>query len=69
MSTREIIQSIKQLPFNKRLLVIERVLQSVQESTDTQLEKAAKVLLDDYKNDKNLTAFTDLDFETFYEAR
>jgi hypothetical protein len=28
---------------------------------DTQLEKAAKVLLTDYKKDKNLTAFTALD--------
>lgn len=69
MSTREIIQSIKQLPFNKRLLVIEKVLLTVQESTDAQLEKAAKALLNDYKKDKNLTAFTNLDFENFYEAR
>lgn len=69
MSTREIIQVIKRLPFNKRLMVIEKAIKTLHESTGAQLEKAAKILLLDYKTDKNLIAFTDLDFENFYEAR
>ncbi len=69
MSTREILQSIKQLPFNERLSIIEKALKTLHESTDNQLEKAAKSLLADYKNDKELTAFTALDFDKFYEAR
>ena len=69
MSTREILQSIKQLPFNERLSIIEKALKTLHESADTQLEKAAKSLMADYKNDKELTAFTALDFEKFYEAR
>jgi hypothetical protein len=69
MSTREILQSIKQLPFNERLSIIEKALKTLHESADTQLEKAANSLMADYKNDKNLTAFTALDFEKFYEAR
>lgn len=69
MSTREILQSIKQLPFNERLLIIEKTLKTLHESADTQLEKAANSLMADYKNDKELTAFTALDFEKFYEAR
>jgi hypothetical protein len=69
MSTKEILQGIKRLPFHERLLIIEKAIKSLHENTDTQLEKAAKVLLPDYKKDKNLTAFTALDFEKFYEAR
>ena len=69
MSTREILHSIKQLPFNERLLIIEKALKSLHESADTQLEKAAKILMSDYKNDKDLTSFTSIDFEKFYEAR
>lgn len=33
------------------------------------MEKAAAALLGDYKNDQELTAFTNLDFENFYEAK
>jgi len=69
MSTREILKSIKQLPFNERLSIIEKALKTLHESEDTQLERAASLLLTDYKNDKDLTAFTTLDFEKFYEAR
>ncbi len=69
MSTKEIIQSIKKLPFNERLAVIEKALKTLHESADTQLDKAAKALMNDYKTDKELTAFTALDIENFYETR
>jgi hypothetical protein len=57
------------LPFNERLRVIEKAIKTLHQTTDTQLETAAKALLSDYKKDKNLTAFTALDFEKFYEKR
>ena len=69
MSTKEILRGIKQLPFNEQLRLLEKALQTLHESADTQLAKAAKILLADYKKDKNLTAFDALDFEKFYEAR
>lgn len=69
MSTKDIIQGIRKLPFSQRLRVIEKALKTLNESADTQLEKAAKALLSDYKKDKELTAFTAIDFEKFYEAR
>lgn len=69
MSSKEILQGIKRLPFHERLTVIEKALKTLHESSDTQMENAAKALLPDYKKDKNLTAFTALDFENFYEAR
>jgi len=34
-----------------------------------QMSKAANLLMSDYKTDKELTAFTNLDYEDFYEAR
>ena len=69
MSTLEIIQNIKKLPFEERLMVIEKAIKSLQQITGNNLEKAAKALAADYKKNKNLTAFTTLDFENFYEAR
>ena len=69
MSTREILQSIKQLPFNERLSIIEKALKTLYEYADTQLEKASSSLLADYNNNKNLTEITALDFEKFYEVR
>jgi len=69
MSSKEIIQGIKKLPFSERLRVIGLALKTLHESTDSQLEKAAKLLSSDYKKDKDLTAFTSIDFEKFYEAR
>ena len=69
MSTKEIIRGIKKLPFTQRLRIIEKALKTLHESTDSQLSKGAKALLADYENDKNLTAFTAIDFEKFYETR
>lgn len=70
MRTSEIIQEIGDLPFQKRIYVIEKVLQSIrkQESTNA-MNIATEALLPDYLTDKELTAFTDLDFEQFYETR
>jgi hypothetical protein len=69
MSSREILLNIRKLPFEQRLLVIEKAIKTLHESTDYHLEKAAIALLSDYQNNKDLTAFTSLDFENFYETR
>jgi len=70
MSTTEIIELINQLPINTRLEVIEKTLKSLRiHSESHQLSIAAEALYNDYKTDKDLTAFTDIDFENFYEAR
>ena len=69
MSTQELIKKIKQLPLRKRLLVIKRAMLSVKKSADRNLEKAATALLDDYNLNKELTAFTAIEFDNFYEAR
>ena len=52
------------------MLVIERTLKSIRQAElKGRLEKAVDSLMSDYGSDKELTAFTDIDFESFYEAR
>ena len=70
MKTKELIKEIQKLPVRKRIYVIERSMHLIrkQEERD-QMKKAADKLHGDYLTDKELTAFTNLDFENFYETR
>jgi len=70
MGTTELIREIQQLPIAKRILVIERTLKSIRESDlRKKMGKAANSLLNDYLMDNELTSFTAIDFDNFYEAR
>lgn len=70
METREIIRAIRKLPVSKRMLIVEKTLKTIRESeTRKMMVKAAESLSEDYKNDKELTAFTQLDYEVFYETK
>jgi hypothetical protein len=70
MRTKEIIKAITNLPVGKRMFVIEQALRSIRKN-DLQkcMASAAEDLLDDYLKDNELTAFSQLDFEDFYEAK
>lgn len=70
METREIISEIKKLTVKERLQIIEKTARTIQmDDEKEQMRKAADQLYDDYKDDAELTVFTDLDLEEFYEAR
>ena len=71
MKTKELIKEIQKLPVRKRIYVIERSMHLIrkQEEEEDQMKKAADELYGDYLTDKELTAFTNLDFESFYETR
>jgi hypothetical protein len=70
MRTSELIREIRKLPLSKRIYVIEKAIHSIREQEEKkQMEKAVDLLLNDYKNDKELVDFTNLDFEDFYEAK
>ena len=70
MRTNEIIREIKRLPISKRIYVVEKTMHSIRTNEDKNvMKKAADVLYSDYKTDKELTTFTNLDFEDFYEAK
>jgi hypothetical protein len=70
MRTSEIIKEIKRLPIHKRIYVIEKTIHSMRKEGDkNQMIKAAESLYVDYTSDKELLAFTSIDFEDFYETR
>jgi len=70
METSEIIRAIRKLPVSKRMLIVEKTLKTIRESeTRKRMVNAAESLVEDYKSDKELTAFSQLDFEGFYETK
>lgn len=70
MGTKEILNAIKKLPVSDRMLIVEKTLKNIREAAiKKNMEEAADALLEDYKSDKELTAFTAIDFGSFYEAR
>jgi len=70
MKTKELIKEIQKLPVRKRIYVIERSMNLIRKQEDEdQMKKAADDLYEDYLTDKELTTFTNLDFENFYETR
>ena len=69
MTMTAIIREINKLPLSERLLLVEKTLKSIRQQKEQSLNEAAQTLYNDYKTDKDLTVFTKLDAESFYEAR
>jgi len=70
MGTQQLIREIEKLPITRRMAIIERTLKSMREREyKNQMEKASEAILNDYETNKELTAFTSLDLEDFYESR
>lgn len=70
MEAIQIIREIQRLTLVKKFYVIEETIKAIkQEETSNQMDLAVKMLYNDYANDKELTAFTALDFQDFYEAK
>jgi hypothetical protein len=70
MQTLDIMGEIKQLPLIKKIWVVEETLKAIKkEEIKIQLELGAKDLYEEYTNNKELTIFTTLDFENFYETK
>ncbi len=69
MTTTNLIRELDRLSLKDKLFVIDQTLKSVRTEKEKSLNTAVDSLYNDYKTDKNLTAFTNLDQESFYEAR
>jgi hypothetical protein len=70
MGTNEIIQEINKLPLQKQIIILEKTLKSIREKElGVKMEKASESLQDSYNMDPDLTEFTVLDTEQFYETR
>lgn len=70
MEAVQIIKEIQRLTLVNKLYVVEETIKTIkQEEVNNQMDLAVKSLYDDYTNDKELTSFTALDFQDFYEAK
>ncbi|HNC39520.1 MAG TPA: hypothetical protein PK492_09150 [Chitinophagaceae bacterium] len=70
MQTTDLIHEIQRLPLTKRILVLEEIVKSIKkEEAQNHMEMAAEALYEEYVNDGELTAFTSLDLENFYETK
>ena len=70
MKTDELLKEIEGLPLTKRIYLIEKALQSIRKKEDfDEMQMAAEKLYSDYKSNKELTSFRDIDFDDFYETR
>jgi len=69
MEVLEIIHNVKRLPRSQQMFVAERIIHSMRQREQSSMEMAAERLYEDYMTDDNLTVFTKLDCEDFYEAR
>jgi hypothetical protein len=69
MEVLEIMRNVNCLPLSQQMLLAERIIHSVRYSEQPSMEMAAERLYADYVTDKNLTVFTKLDCEDFYETR
>ena len=69
MKTSEIIRNVNRLPLSQQMLIAERIIHSIRKKEQPSLELAAERLYADYVTDENLTMFTQLDGEDFYETR
>ncbi len=69
MATANIIRELDRLPLTDKLFVIEKTLKSIRTEKERSLRAAVDRLYDDYVSNKELTIFTKLDKESFYETK
>lgn len=70
MSTMELLKEIDRLPLNDKLSLLEKAIKDIIKHNDKQqMTIAADSLENEYKTNKDLTAFSNLDIEDFYEAK
>lgn len=70
MTKEQIVNEISQLKIDEIIHVIERSLSKISSKTGKEpLELAAEIMSKEYKQNKEMSAFNELDLEDFYEAK
>ncbi len=71
MTSNQIILEINKMPLIEKFRLIELTIKSIKKETNKKLnlKEASKLLLNDYLNDSELTAFSALDYQDFYETK
>ena len=69
MQTYTIINEIQRLSISRQMYIAEMIIKSVRKKESTkQMELAAEQLYNEYETNKELTIFTNIDFDNFYET-
>ncbi len=68
MKQATLLNQIFLLPVSERMLIVERTIHSIRVERN-QIAKAVAMMADEYRTDDELTAFTTLNLEDFYETR
>lgn len=69
-TTQQILQEFEKLPTRTKWQIVERALQILKEEEDkAQFAQAVGELRQDYVSNTELTAFTALDMDEFYEPK
>lgn len=70
MKSKDLMKEIEKHPAKNQICVTERSISSIhRQGKECCMKKAADDLFEDYVNDMELSVFTNLDFETFHEAK
>jgi hypothetical protein len=70
MSTADILKEIDLLPLNEKLRLLQQAIKDIlRHNYGQQLSVAAEALEEEYKTDKDLTAFSSIDMDDFYETK
>jgi hypothetical protein len=70
MNTDEILKEIERLPVHKRMYLAKKTLHKIRKVEDfNQMNRAAEAFYSEYTSNTELIAFTDIDFDEFYEAK
>lgn len=64
-----IINEMNKLPLTEKLLLMKKTLDAINKEKQQLTANAADTLYNDYKHDKELTIFTQIDTDSFYETR
>ena len=69
MQTYTIINEIQRLSISRQMYIAEMIIKSVRKKESTkQMELAAEQLYNEYETNKELTIFTNINFDNFYET-
>ncbi|WMN11752.1 hypothetical protein QYS49_39510 [Marivirga salinae] len=69
MSKEEILNEISLMSFDDRKEIIQFAMKSLERDSNAEMKDAVEEMLVEYKTNKELTAFTSIDFDRFYEAK
>ena len=69
MQTYTIINEIQRLPISRQMYIAEMIIKSVRKKeSKNQMQHATEQLYNEYATNKELTIFTNIDFDNFYET-